>query len=74
MNDWSSWPDFVQAQFDALSQTKENIARWKRERKQAVKFDTKEAARLERLIFLAENDMRAQAAALKELTKGRQSL
>lgn len=72
MEQWAPWAEFVQSQFDALTQTEENIARWKISHEEALQNNnSEEARRLERLIEISTADMYRQSIELKNLVKGR---
>lgn len=70
--EWEPWPEFLREQLEALAQTEENLARWKKAHKAALRRnDPAEAKRLERLIDLSGRDMAAMAGAVKHLMRGR---
>ena len=67
---WSSWPDFVRAQFDAAEQMRNNIEQWGVQRKAAAqRGDFAECQRLERLIDVSVADMRDKSEQIRQLVK-----
>jgi len=74
MTQWLDWPDFVLGQQRALlegSQYLEGLREKRRALRQARAPDYQELKRLERLIDICEDDLRAQSQAFEELVKGR---
>jgi len=67
---WSSWPDFVRAQFDAAEQMRNNIEQWGVQRKAAAqRGDLAESKRLERLIEIFSKDMQDRSEQIRQLVK-----
>jgi len=76
MENWKSWADFKEEQRLALNQAAsylDGLRRQLRTVKRRVPFDSRECARLERLIEICRTDLYGQGKAFEELVRDRRA-
>ena len=68
--EWSTWPDFVRAQFAAVEKMQKNITQWHAQKKTAMqRGDFAETKRLERLIEIFSKDIQDKTEQIRQLVK-----